>query len=92
MKEALLEVGRRRKTQEAYNTKHHTKPVSIAKELKITLQSAQKEEDLPVRSEFEKTYRNELKRQLELAQRNLQFEKAAQIKAKIDSLKTDKKK
>lgn len=87
MKSALEEVTRRRKIQEVYNKKHHTTPLSISKDITFTLQSKQEEDIGDVKNEFEKNYRKELQRQLELAQRNLQFEKAAQIKNNLEKLK-----
>jgi excinuclease ABC subunit B len=44
-----------------------------------------------IKSEFARDYLKELKQKLQLAQRNLQFEKAAQIQAKIDELKKTNK-
>jgi len=88
MKSAISEIRRRRKIQKAYNIAHRTKPVSIYKTLSLTLKSKEKEDEGQIKNEFEKTYRKELQRQLELAQRNLQFEKAAQIKSKLERLKT----
>jgi len=87
MKAAIDEIRRRRVIQEEYNRHHKVKPFPIVKELRLTLKAKEKEAEAPVKNEFEKSYRKELRRKLELAQRNLQFEEAAQIKAKIDALR-----
>ncbi len=89
MKKAIKETERRRKIQEEYNRTHNLKPLPIAKEVRDTLSllSQEKEEKLP-KEEFLKEYLRQLKYQLDLARRNLQFEKAAQIKEKIKKLKT----
>jgi len=88
MKKAIKETERRRKIQEEYNRTHNLKPLPIAKEVRDTLSllSQEKEEKLP-KKEFLKEYLRQLKYQLDLARRNLQFEKAAQIKEKIEKLK-----
>ncbi|MCD6115068.1 excinuclease ABC subunit UvrB [bacterium] len=88
MKKAIKETERRRKIQEEYNRTHNLKPLPIAKEVRDTLSllSQEKEEKLP-KEEFLKEYLRQLKYQLDLARRNLQFEKAAQIKEKIEKLK-----
>ena len=90
MKRAIKETKRRRKIQEEYNKAHNLKPLPITKEVRDTLSllSQEKEEKLP-KEEFLKEYLRQLKYQLDLARRNLQFEKAAQIKEKIERLRTE---
>ena len=99
MGSAIAEMDRRRKVQEEYNIKNHKTPVQISKEIAYTLSaessSAKATEDNEIASlknEFIRDYLKELKQKLQLAQRNLQFEKAAQIQAKIDELKKSDKK
>ncbi len=88
MKEAISEMERRRKIQEEYNLKHKTKPAQITKEITQTLSEEKlPDEDLNIKEEFKRDYLKELKQKLELAQRNLQFEKAAQIKTKMDMIR-----
>jgi excinuclease ABC subunit B len=90
MKEAILEMNRRRKIQQEYNKKYHKKPKQIHKEITYTLSIKEEKETLPTKNEFIKNYIKELQQQLELAQRNLQFQKAAEIKIKIEALKKSK--
>ena len=89
MRRAIGETERRRKIQEEYNVSHNVKPHEIVKEIYDSLSPRDKEvakERLP-QEEFVKEYLKQLKNQLDLARRNLQFEKAVEIKEKIDRLK-----
>jgi len=90
MKKAIEETERRRKVQEKYNKIHKVKPEPIKKELKDTLSSLLKEENTPAK-EFEKEYLKKLQEQLDLARRNLQYDLAAQIQEKIETLKQKQK-
>lgn len=92
MKKAIKETQRRRKIQEEYNKKYGLKPQAIIKEVRDTLSalSVKEKEELP-KEEFLKEYLKQLKYQLDLARRNLQFEKAAQIKEKIERIKNQSK-
>lgn len=87
MARAIEETGRRRKVQEAYNKKHGISPEVIYKEIKETLSARDKKEERLPDDEFIREYQKELGAKLDLARRNLQFEKAAQIKAEIDRVK-----
>jgi len=87
MKKAIEETKRRRKIQEEYNKIHKVKPMPVIKPIRETLAPKEEEEEKLPEEEFLKEYLRQLKYQLDLARRNLQFEKAAQIKAKIESLK-----
>ncbi len=87
---AIAEMDRRRKVQEEYNIKNHKTPVQISKEIAYTHSAEKEPEEVPAKNEFIRDYLKELKQKLQLAQRNLQFEKAAQIQAKIDELKKAK--
>ena len=87
MKKAIEETKRRRRIQEEYNKLHKVRPMPVIKPIRETLApKEEKEEKLP-KEEFLKEYLRQLKYQLDLARRNLQFEKAAQIKARIESLR-----
>ncbi len=87
MKRAMAETERRRAIQDAYNKKHGIKPEIIYKEIKETLSARDKvEEKLPA-DEFIAEYLKELKLKLDLARRNLQFDRAAEIKAQIEEIK-----
>ena len=94
MKQAMQECERRRQIQLAYNEKHHITPTTIDKAIKEGIEqwaladeitreaTGQSEEEFEV-----STLTSELERQMELAARNLEFEKAAKIRDKIKSLK-----
>jgi excinuclease ABC subunit B len=87
MKRAISETSRRRKIQEDYNAAHNVRPAKIDKEIRDTLSLRDKEppDRLPD-DEFLKEYLRQLKTKLDLARRNLQFEKASKIKEKIDQV------
>jgi len=89
MRRAMEETSRRRAIQEEYNTKNGLSPQKIYTEIKNSLSARQKlegDENLPS-DEFLAEYLKQLKSRLELARRNLQFEKAAEIKTRIDEVK-----
>lgn len=90
MNSAIAEMDRRRKVQEEYNIKNHKTPVQISKEIAYTLSTEKEPEEIPTKNEFIRDYMKELKQKLTLAQRNLQFEKASQIQAKIDEIRNKK--
>ncbi|HOX29530.1 MAG TPA: excinuclease ABC subunit UvrB [Candidatus Paceibacterota bacterium] len=89
MKKAISETDRRRAIQAEYNRKHNAEPMEIVKDVYDSLSGkdndSQKEK--PPSEEFLKDYLRQLNLRLDLARRNLQFEKAARIKEKIDAVK-----
>jgi excinuclease ABC subunit B len=87
MARAIEETNRRRKVQEAYNKKRGISPEVIYKEIKETLSARDKKEERLPDDEFIREYQKELGAKLDLARRNLQFEKAAQIQAEIARVK-----
>ncbi len=94
MKRALNEMDRRRKTQLEFNKEHNITPRSIEKAIKegIEVLKEAEEEVLEVTGqnleEFEKQeVIADLEREMELAARNLQFERAAELRDQITSLK-----
>jgi len=87
MKKAIEEVKRRQDIQKRYNQKYHLVPSPITTEIKESL--SPEEEVLP-KSDLLKDYLKELKNKLELAQRNLQFEKVALIKKEVQRIKAEK--
>ncbi len=89
MKGAIEETKRRRKIQKNYNLKNDLLPSPIIKEIKDTLSmlSVKEREEEPPKQEFKKEYLKKLKFQLDLARRNLQFEKATKIREKIEEVK-----
>jgi len=88
MRRAIEETNRRRVIQEVYNKKHGTSPAPIVKEIKETLSSRDKQPEVLPKDEFIREYAKELNAKLDLARRNLQFEKAAIIKKQLDEIKS----
>ncbi len=87
MRRAIEETSRRRAIQEAYNKNHHITPRTINKAISETLSRHDKKEERMPKDEFLKEYLKELNGRLDLARRNLQFDKAAEIKKQIDLVK-----
>ncbi len=99
MKRAMDEVTRRRKIQEDYNKKHGITPKGIIKAIKETRLAGMKavdeekknlsELDLTKMSKQEIAYLiEELRDQMDLASRNLDFEKAAELRDQITAIRT----
>jgi excinuclease ABC subunit B len=94
MKKAITESNRRRKIQLEFNLKNKITPRSIQKEIKKGIEDLQEAEDFlgeltgqnPEEYQLHK-YIAELEYEMELAARNLQFEKAAVIRDKIQELR-----
>lgn len=98
MRKTMEECERRRKIQSAFNKKHNITPTTIKRALssgieQLALEEAdnfvmrtagQNEEEYTLSS-----YIAELEKEMEMAARNLQFEKAAKIRDKIKELKPD---
>jgi len=96
MKRALDEMSRRRKTQVEYNKKHDITPRSIEKAIKDGIEVFKEASQFNIEltgQTFEEheinTIISELEEEMELAARNLQFEKAAGIRDQIAYLKKD---
>jgi excinuclease ABC subunit B len=92
MKRAISETLRRRSIQEAYNRKHGITPTSIKKKIKDVYLKGQrkKEKDSKLPFDLKKVSDEEmpilikeLENKMELAARNLDFEKAATIRDQI---------
>lgn len=91
MKKAIAEMARRRAIQEEYNKKHKTIPAQIIKDIAYTLRDELEEtEAIQPKTEAARDYVKELQRRLDLAQRNLQFEKAATLKKRIEEIRKKK--
>jgi len=93
MKRALDEMNRRRKTQLEFNKKNNITPRSIQKAIKegIEILEEAKEEVVEVTGQSLEEFAkqeviSDLEREMELAARNLQFERAAQLRDQIVSL------
>jgi excinuclease ABC subunit B len=95
MKRALSEMNRRRKTQLEFNKRHDITPRSIEKAIKEGIEML-KEAEATVASVAGQGLDDldkmqviaELESQMELAARNLQFERAAELRDQIASLTT----
>jgi len=90
MEKATKEIERRRKTQEDYNKKHNITPKTITKEIKDWPFLAKKKE---ISSEFG-TIRDIklLEKEMKEAAKNLDFERAAEIRDLIKELNTSRDK
>ena len=97
MESSIAETQRRREIQEAHNKKHGITPQSIKKAIKDISQTSKKGErdseevhkydNKNVREKDQKRLVTELEAQMDFASRNLQFEKAAELRDEIDFLK-----
>ncbi|OGY88023.1 MAG: excinuclease ABC subunit B [Candidatus Kerfeldbacteria bacterium RIFOXYA2_FULL_38_24] len=100
MQNAMKEINRRRKTQEAYNKKHHLTPQTIIKKIREDRLGGKKtEEQQPVifLEEIKKLDKKEkqhllhdLQNQMKLSAENLEFEHAASLRDQINLLKKQK--
>lgn len=103
MKRAIHETQRRRKIQDEYNKKNNITPTSIVKEIKEQLdkfkevekEAAEKERDIFIQAESFKAMRKkdqqkfikEVKIQMEIFADMLEFEKAAELRDLLETLK-----
>jgi excinuclease ABC subunit B len=94
MKKAIAESSRRRKIQLEYNEKNNITPRSINKAIKQGIEEWLEAEEFVCeltgeeKDEYElKRYISELEYAMELAARNLDFEKAAKIRDRIKAIK-----
>ncbi len=96
MKSTIQECERRRKIQTAFNQKHHITPTTIRKAIRDGIEELSEDKaerlvcDVAGQNKQEytlATFITHLEREMELAARNLQFEKAARIRDKINEIK-----
>ena len=94
MKKAIEESNRRRRIQLEYNRKHNITPESVKKAIREGIEMyAREEENLHQRLGIEEKEMDiiealgYLEKEMMIAAKNLQFEKAAQIRDKIKELK-----
>jgi excinuclease ABC subunit B len=97
MDRAIKETTRRRKIQEAYNTKHGITPATIIKKIADTRMGGAKEaipdgevKEIDVNKlqpDELKYYLDELEDQMDMASKNLEFELAAQLRDRISDIK-----
>jgi len=96
MQAAIDETARRRGIQEAYNTEYGITPTSIAKDIGEGLRAIIPDKEKGKKPKLDlkkipkdeyKTLIKELSGQMELASANLEFEKAAELRDLIASIK-----
>jgi excinuclease ABC subunit B len=94
MRKAVSESDRRRQIQLKFNARNKITPRSISKAIKEGIEDLAQADDFVLnltqeaRDEYElRKYISELQYEMELAARNLQFEKAAVLRDKIKELK-----
>ena len=94
IKKAVAESNRRRKIQVEFNLNNNITPRSIQKAIKEGIEDLAEAEEFvanltgQARDEYEtRKFLAEMEYEMELAARNLQFEKAAQIRDQIKELK-----
>jgi len=94
MEKAMQETERRRKRQFEFNKEHKIVPKSIQKAIKDGIEVVKKAEGvvLDITGQSEEEYEvgslvSELQREMELCARNLQFERAAELRDRIRELK-----
>ncbi|MCX5714192.1 MAG: helicase-related protein, partial [Candidatus Omnitrophica bacterium] len=95
IKKAVAESNRRRKIQIEFNQKNEITPRSIQKAIKEGIEDLEEVEEFVANLTGEERDKYELRRyvaemeyEMELAARNLQFEKAAEIRNEIKKFKT----
>jgi len=94
MQRTIDETNRRRKIQKAYNTQHDITPSSIAKAVEKGMRPDLPEEAKKAKLDLKKIPKDEyghlikdLSAQMELASKNLEFEKAAELRDIIEDIK-----
>jgi excinuclease ABC subunit B len=85
MKKAIEEVNRRRKIQIEYNKKHNITPQAVIKQIREWPFGKKEEESLPV--EFFIKDKKLLEKEMKEAAKNLDFERAAEIRDLIKKIK-----
>jgi excinuclease ABC subunit B len=88
MKNAISEINRRRKIQRAYNKKHNITPKAVIKEIRKWEFEKSEEEKRSIVSEFGLVNDKKLlEKEMKTAARNLDFERAAELRDLIKKLK-----
>ncbi|MCK5782975.1 MAG: excinuclease ABC subunit UvrB [Desulfobacterales bacterium] len=98
MERAISETSRRKKIQESYNKKHNITPVSIKKDITAVFESWDEYDSASVEIVSEKNVEYEslenfeeliekLEKEMKQAAKNLEFEKAAELRDRLQELK-----
>ena len=95
MDRAMKETERRREIQEKYNEEHNIIPKTIIKEVRKVIEAVESEEDKPKKSRANKKEKvldkdkliKEYEKEMKEAAKNLQFERAAELRDIIKELK-----
>lgn len=95
MQKAIDETDRRRKIQQEYNQAHNITPKSIVKAIKqSSLREQELDDNLPdikdIPAEEKHRVIKELEKKMDLAARNLEFEKAAELRDFVSKLRKKK--
>ena len=92
----IRECDRRRKIQQKFNTDNSITPSSVQKAIKVGIEAWADAEEFVrgIAGQDREAYElgqevADLERQMELAARNLEFEKAARIRDRLQALKGD---
>jgi len=80
MKNAINEINRRRKVQETYNKKNNITPTTIISAIREWGFSHEKEVAKSVKEEFLIHDKKLLEKEMKIAAKNLDFERAAEIR------------
>jgi len=96
MKGAISETNRRRRIQEAYNTKHGITPTTIQKAVRDIAEEHHKSELRRPKHNHQKIPKDEKKRlieeleaQMDIASQNLEYEKAADLRDEVELLRRE---
>ncbi|MDP2910722.1 MAG: excinuclease ABC subunit UvrB, partial [Candidatus Omnitrophota bacterium] len=96
MKKAIEQMSGRRKKQMEFNKENSITPRSIEKAIREGIESFKKAEEIVIEAigQSEEDYEKEmiiaeLEREMELCARNLQFERAAELRDKVKELKNN---
>jgi excinuclease ABC subunit B len=96
MERAISETNRRREIQQKYNKEHNITPTSVAKEINDGLRSIIPKEEQANKLDLKKVPKSELpnlvkelESQMKLAAANLDFERAADLRDLIETVKAE---
>ena len=91
MKKAIDDTARRRKLQNEYNNKHGIVPQTIIKKTQNTLQITKKHDKKRLSDEELQEFIADLRVQMDMAVKNLDFEKAIELRDSIKELTKNRK-